>query len=660
MPGPHRQDVGFATLGVPAPPDDDSLARKVDRRAKDWPAAAMLGARVTATVPNDLLPRRLARVALLAMAAALPFEMETPIARLGPLRLSSVELFLYVALGAWIAARAWAAWGAPPGRRLDWVLPSRTHWALAALAIVMIVSAAAASTGRAAAFKFSLRSLGGIALFWATADLLAAPGAVARAALAVGAGAVAAALLTALEVQVPGAAAMLRPFHAQTFQSFGLLRASGPFQYPNIAAMFLEAALPLWLAASVPSHIRGHARVALAALGGAVIFYGLLLTSSRAGISTGLLELVALVIWAGRRAPLRRASALTLALGLATLAAPFFAGESLLAMRLQVWQSRPWYRSTIAPLPGEDAPPLPGRLLPGAVVRVRMSVRNEGTVVWPSQGKRVVAMSYHWNDATTGEMVTFEGARTPLPHDVPPGGDVVLWAQIRAPEDPGLYVARWDLVQEDVTWFSIYGDPGMSQRVEVTRSALATGRSGHSRLGDGGSADGEALTDEPAAALIAAPEPDPATSNGGIPRKQLWIAAVRAWRDHPLLGLGPDNFRHVFGTYLDIADPDDRLHANNFYLEVLATLGLVGLLAFGAVGLTLGGAARRALEGPVPSPVALATCVALAAYLVHGVLDYFLEFTPTYALLWLLAGMLAALGRQAHRGAAAAQEGAAP
>ena len=35
---------------------------------------------------------------------------------------------------------------------------------------------------------------------------------------------------------------------------------------------------------------------------------------------------------------------------------------------------------------------------------------------------------------------------------------------------------------------------------------------------------------------------------------------------------------------------------------------------------------------------------ALAAYLVHGTLDYFLEFTPTYALFWLLAGLLTALG----------------
>ena len=142
-------------------------------------------------------------------------------------------------------------------------------------------------------------------------------------------------------------------------------------------------------------------------------------------------------------------------------------------------------------------------------------------------------------------------------------------------------------------------------------------------------------------------DPDPAASSG-IPRQQLWTAALRAWRAHPLLGLGPDNFRHVFGTYLNVADADDRLHANNFYLEVLATLGLVGFLAFVAVGVTLGRAARSALEAPARSPLALATCVALGAYLMHGIFDYFLEFTPTYALLWLLAGMLAALARDAR------------
>jgi NADH:ubiquinone oxidoreductase subunit 6 (subunit J) len=49
---------------------------------------------------------------------------------------------------------------------------------------------------------------------------------------------------------------------------------------------------------------------------------------------------------------------------------------------------------------------------------------------------------------------------------------------------------------------------------------------------------------------------------------------------------------------------------------------------------------------------------------VHGTLDYFLEFTPTYALLWLLAGMLAAAAPAAaidaqSRGSATSADGSA-
>ena len=128
----------------------------------------------------------------------------------------------------------------------------------------------------------------------------------------------------------------------------------------------------------------------------------------------------------------------------------------------------------------------------------------------------------------------------------------------------------------------------------------------------------------------------------------LWRAAVMAWREHPLLGLGPDNFRHVYSRYLGLAvNPDERLHANNLYFETLAGLGLAGVIALGLVVIGVARLGREALRrhGPA-SPAGLVAAAAgagLLAYLVHGFFDYFLEFTPTYALLWLLAGMLAAL-----------------
>jgi len=78
--------------------------------------------------------RRSAQGALTILAVVLPFELENPLARVGPLQLSSVELFLYLALATWLAARVVASIGAPPSRRLAWVLPSGAHLVLAGVA----------------------------------------------------------------------------------------------------------------------------------------------------------------------------------------------------------------------------------------------------------------------------------------------------------------------------------------------------------------------------------------------------------------------------------------------------------------------------------------------------------------------------------------------
>ena len=143
--------------------------------------AVMLCARVTATVPIDCPAHRPCGPAGDGRRPSLRAGDTHRAARPAPALQRGAVSVRRPREPGW-SARAWAMRRAPPGRRLDWLLPSATHRALAGLAIIMIVSAATASTGRAAALKFSLRSLGGIALFWASADLLAAPGAVARAA----------------------------------------------------------------------------------------------------------------------------------------------------------------------------------------------------------------------------------------------------------------------------------------------------------------------------------------------------------------------------------------------------------------------------------------------------------------------------------------------
>jgi O-antigen ligase len=133
-------------------------------------------------------------------------------------------------------------------------------------------------------------------------------------------------------------------------------------------------------------------------------------------------------------------------------------------------------------------------------------------------------------------------------------------------------------------------------------------------------------------------------------RTELWQAAMRVWRRHPLLGVGPDNFRHVYSEALAPgrrlapgAEIDERIHANSLYFETLADLGVLGVLALVLVMVALARAARRGLAAQA-EPLAAAQVVALGTFFVHGLLDWFLEFTPTYALCSLLTALVAVSG----------------
>ena len=86
---------------------------------------------------------------------------------------------------------------------------------------------------------------------------------------------------------------------------------------------------------------------------------------------------------------------------------------------------------------------------------------------------------------------------------------------------------------------------------------------------------------------------------------------------------------------------DERVQANNLYLELLADLGVVGLVAFLWVIIRPVRTLLRLLHTQAEAYIALGVTVALGAFLVHGFLDSFLAFTPTALLLWMLLGLVA-------------------
>jgi hypothetical protein len=565
--------------------------------------------------------RAFGRAALMILAALLPFEKLEPLARIGPLQLSSVELFLYLALAAWGLALV-AGWWAGDRDLLGRIERAPfAHRAVTAFGVVLLVSAALAPAARGTALKFALRSVGGLLLYAAAADLLRAHGASVRVAKALVGGAVVAALLAVMEARAATVGALLHPFHLKTFEALGRPRASGPFQYPNIAAMYLEAVAPIAGALGAAAFVARRSRRRLWAFMVVVLLLldGVLATASRAGLVGGLVAVGALAVFYGRRGETRAVAPALLATMLALAA---LASGSELVGRFRFWKDGAWYRAIVTPANGA-AGRLPAVLAPGSTAAETLEVQNQGALAWLRVPPRPVALSYHWLDADTGAMVVRDGLRTTFPRDLYTGGSAQVRAQVRAPSRPGSYVLWWDLVQEHTTWFSERGDPGLREPVVV---------------GVGGVAG----SDLPAkVSMIVRPG---APDQGA--RSMLWRAAVSAWRAHPLLGIGPDNFRHLSGQFLGRAHTEDeRMHANSLYFETLADLGLVGLLALGMLVAALGGSARRAVAAPGSRILALGVAAGLATYLLHGLLDYFLEFTPTYALFWLLAGMLVAMDR---------------
>ena len=113
----------------------------------------------------------------------------------------------------------------------------------------------------------------------------------------------------------------------------------------------------------------------------------------------------------------------------------------------------------------------------GKTVFADITVKNISPVTWPSkpdkENRYAVNLSYHWL-ARKGEIVVFDGLRTPLPRDLKPGESVDLKAAIQAPDKPGRYVLEVTLVQERSAWFPQKNGAKLVIPVTVSESGETT------------------------------------------------------------------------------------------------------------------------------------------------------------------------------------------
>jgi hypothetical protein len=108
----------------------------------------------------------------------------------------------------------------------------------------------------------------------------------------------------------------------------------------------------------------------------------------------------------------------------------------------------------------------------GAIITVPVTVRNTGSRTWAAAGTNPVHVSYHWADPN-GKQLIHDGERTDLPSDLASGQQASVSAKVKAPANPGVYELQWDLVEENVIWFSEKGAPMLKAAVTVATGVPA-------------------------------------------------------------------------------------------------------------------------------------------------------------------------------------------
>lgn len=134
-------------------------------------------------------------------------------------------------------------------------------------------------------------------------------------------------------------------------------------------------------------------------------------------------------------------------------------------------------------------------------------------------------------------------------------------------------------------------------------------------------------------------------------RLDLWRASLEMFKDHPLFGVGLDNFLYAYrGRYIFAgAWREPHLnHPHNLVLDLLTRLGFVGFVAGVWLWWELG---RRLWPLPQRLPeawrgVAAAAGAALAAMLAHGLVDHSFFLVDLSFIFYLYLGLAVWLGKK--------------
>lgn len=543
---------------------------------------------------------------------------------------SSLKVQLVLFLAAWAGTRlvearrlGWSALGRPLHR-----FPPRLLIAASCLAGTQILAAALCAEYRANAARAAAKLCLGVLIMVAAADvlrpsrrkqvggkddgrgLLLCLGIAGTSCALVG---LAAAAGVRLFDQVVGA------FQPQRFFLGGHLRLTSTMEYPNTAGSFLDSSLFAALALAIYRPFR-KARLfdygwLCAALVTAVALF---MTYSRGAIGAALVALAVCAVALAPHLAARQRAIMLAAVGMALVA-------------LASVVARPFAGSGTSPAPRRVRSALYGLkaaeelkfLVPDRTYYETIGVRNNSSGTW-TEGD--FALATRWYDISKARSSALSQAAA-IPRPVAPGEQIALTVTFHTPYREGDYLLIWFVV-------------GRGAAVEVLENSYSAAVVCSVRVANG--RHPQALSQEALGLMKTIREERRQLAIDFIPaRSELWLAALRMFRANPLLGVGPDNFRMLKWDYMQMPGGDETILANNLFLEFLSGSGILGLAALCWLLWEILRQVRSwyTLRRSGPEAAVLFYSMAFfTGFLVHGQVDYFLKFTPTFLLFWITAG----------------------
>lgn len=141
--------------------------------------------------------------------------------------------------------------------------------------------------------------------------------------------------------------------------------------------------------------------------------------------------------------------------------------------------------------------------------------------------------------------------------------------------------------------------------------------------------------------------PDRILDAGGMgsepTRFAIWRSSVRMAMDHPIFGVGPDQFLYQYWRrYVEPMGWPERFtsHPHNLFLDIWLRLGVTGLAAFAALIVGLTWWVRRTFASIRDDVWSMGAVVALIGGLTHGMVDQGFFLPDLATMTWLFVAFL--------------------